>query len=199
MPIEVRYILLITNTVQTITCNGIFNVQINKFVFTLQSHMHQSSMSMLLALHPSTLHGRCLRMWKLDRKPISIWRLQTIRMHHSPWKNMSQARRSNPINFSTKRWDQLVIIIVIINVFLVFLFLGIWKPNLDPNICHNYRSISYLTFLSNTLERCIAVQVVPLLQHFNVSCPAVSLGLEVITPRERPFVSALYTWPLTDS
>lgn len=38
------------------------------------------------------------------------------------------------------------------------------KPNLDPNLCQNYRPISNLSFLSKTLERLISLQLLPYLQ-----------------------------------
>src|SRR5688572_16493482 len=38
------------------------------------------------------------------------------------------------------------------------------KPNLDPNVCQNYRPISNLSFLSKTLERLVSIQFLPFLE-----------------------------------
>ena len=38
------------------------------------------------------------------------------------------------------------------------------KPNLDPNVCQNYRPISNLSFLSKTLERLVSIQLLPFLE-----------------------------------
>ena len=41
------------------------------------------------------------------------------------------------------------------------------KPNLDPNVCQNYRPISNLSFLSKTLERLVSIQFLPFLEQSN--------------------------------
>src|ERR1043165_9050796 len=38
------------------------------------------------------------------------------------------------------------------------------KPNLDPNLCCNYRPISNLSFLSKTIERLVSLQFLPYLE-----------------------------------
>src|SRR6218665_1640300 len=38
------------------------------------------------------------------------------------------------------------------------------KPNLDPDLCQNYRPISNLSFLSKTLERLVSLQLLPYIE-----------------------------------
>ena len=44
-------------------------------------------------------------------------------------------------------------------------FPALKKPNLDPNLCQNFRPISNLSFLSKTLERLVSMQLLPYLEH----------------------------------
>jgi hypothetical protein len=48
------------------------------------------------------------------------------------------------------------------------------KSNLDPNVCQNYRPISNLSFLSKTLERIVAAQLVPYLENSGLLPPTQS-------------------------
>ena len=48
------------------------------------------------------------------------------------------------------------------------------KPNLDLNVCQNYRPISNLSYLSKTLERLVAAQFVPYLEQSGLLPPTQS-------------------------
>ena len=48
------------------------------------------------------------------------------------------------------------------------------KPNLDANLCQNYRPISNLSFLSKTLERLVSLQLLPYLEKSGLLPPSQS-------------------------
>ena len=48
------------------------------------------------------------------------------------------------------------------------------KPNLDVNLCQNYRPISNLSFLSKTLERLVSLQLLPYLEKSGLLPPSQS-------------------------
>src|SRR6218665_1164490 len=63
------------------------------------------------------------------------------------------------------------------------------KPNLDPDLCQNYRPISNLSFLSKTLERLVSFQLLPYIEQQDFFL-LVSLDLGLITqlkPSISPF------------
>src|SRR5678816_3480631 len=50
-------------------------------------------------------------------------------------------------------------------------FPSLKKPNLDTNLCQNYRPISNLSFLSKTLERLVSLQLLPYLEQSGLLPP----------------------------
>ena len=51
-------------------------------------------------------------------------------------------------------------------------FPSLKKPNLDPNLCQNYRPISNLSFLSKTVERLVSFQLPPYLEQSGLLPPS---------------------------
>src|SRR6218665_815013 len=58
--------------------------------------------------------------------------------------------------------------------FLLYLFPTLKKPNLDPDLCQNYRPISNLSFLSKTLERLVSLQLLPYIEQSGLLPPSQS-------------------------
>src|SRR6218665_3304164 len=64
------------------------------------------------------------------------------------------------------------------------------KPNLDPDLCQNYRPISNLSFLSKTLERLVSLQLLPYIEQSGLLPPSQS-GFRVHHSTETVLLSLL--------
>src|SRR5688572_8709898 len=67
-------------------------------------------------------------------------------------------------------------------------FPALKKPNLDPNLCQNFRPISNLSFLSKTLERLVSMQLLPYLEHSEL-LPSHQSGYRAYHSRETALLS----------
>ena len=69
-------------------------------------------------------------------------------------------------------------------------FPALKKPNLDPNLCQNFRPISNLSFLSKTLERLVSMQLLPYLEHSGL-LPSHQSGFRAYHSTETALLSLL--------